>query len=494
MSKSKHKQGRGGPRVEQEVSGPSVMGFGAFRKHQKLMLWIAVVFTVLVFGLFASFGDIEAALSGDGGSSTAGSFTVPATGEEIVVDGLAFQRTRYLLGRFAFMNGVSDGADDDDVWSHLMLLEDARALGLKVSDDELASALSASTAGMTRAQYQNTLRQLGFSSAREFEQGMRERLLIGKYSDLLRRRSAVLGADEVYLRWKLDNERFDYQAMLFPDLDPADIADPTDAELQEYWDGLDAASREVRFRAPSTRDLVLAWVPLDADLADLPGDKLAMLTEPPEAVVRGRFNLVRALRYPDVDEPDEAILATLTAEQKLIGLAQQAQADFMELDAEGRDKQAFLDLAAGYGLTVVDPEGELSPEAIEALEDVGSPRLAGMVANAPANTLRFAPPYGDSTAVVLAYVEGGTDSRPLEYAEARDELVAAWKDERRDQPAADFRAALLDAARALPEAAEELAALDGLAEERAQAALAKRADAGEELDHATALAGSSTGE
>ena len=256
------------------------MSFAVFRKYEKPLLAFAVVFTVVVFAFFPSMGGISDVLGGAGAAgSLMGSFTVATTGEQFDVSRVDFNRTYRALARFR--SGPQSDLSEESVWSHLMLLEDARGAGLQVTDAELGDALKGSfPPGTLTADFYTVLWRdsLQFPSARAFEDFFRETLLVQRWVEALESSARVVDAEAVFQRWKVDNELFDLDVLVFPDADPESIDDPGDETLRAWYDEMPEYLRERRFVDPARYDLALAWLSLDTDAADLPAERLAALT------------------------------------------------------------------------------------------------------------------------------------------------------------------------------------------------------------------------
>ncbi len=471
MSKTKtRKASKGGAsqRPAKDDTTPKVMGFGLFRKHQKTMLWAAVIFTVLVFGLFASMSDIDSFLKGGGPTGPFARF-VTASGETVELTESDYRRVKDQLGRLYYPR---TNFSVDDVWTHLMLVADARSAGLRVSDEDLRRALQPALAGASSADYRAMVQSRGFTSTRDFEAILREDLLKQRYLDIVLRDSAIVDSEAVYLRWRIDNELFSYEALVFEDEPLESIPAPNADELQAFWDEMPEKQRGRTYIDPARQDIVLASVLLDHDLTTLPAEKTAGLVEPQEAEVRSRFNLTRTVRFPDVEEMTDAIAAELASEVKLIRYMQSAFRQFNEREAEAKTKAAFVEVAAEYGLPVVDPEGLLGPDEQVALPEVGNENLGRLSRLGTTGAIRLNTPYNQEKHLQLVFYENHTDAVPLDFDGARDQLIDDLKAEQQDRKAVAFREALRERARSVPEAREQIAPLEAVAAEEAAARIA----------------------
>lgn len=452
------------------------MSFTWFKKHEKMFLWATVVFSVLIFATFSGFGDLEALIAGRGAGDVIGEFTVASTGAVRQVSFDEFHRVRTGLNRIS-QASRREPVEDDDVWAHLMLAEDARAAGLVVTDQELAQAMTGGQP-VSRAQYDQHWRdRLQFSSAREFEQLMRDTILGARWQQYSAQSERIVSAEDVYARWRVDNELFDYEALLVADLPLEEVADPDEATLQAWWDGLNPGMRAQQYAESARVDLVAAWL---AFSDEHPEELLAAEPEPSAAEIDARFSSLQRTRYEGVEAADDAIRATLARELRLGAIVQRTLGAFQERPEAERTKEAFIEQMGAAGLTVRDVEGGLDREGLIALEPIGDDLLPLFLERQPPGGTHLGYPAGDPRAAYAVFVESVQPSRPQTLEEAQAAAVANWKEEQRSRPAREFREALREATRALPEVAELVAPILESAEQRVEAALAAQP----ELDEA----------
>jgi len=475
------------------------MSFAFFRKNQKLLLYSAAAFTVAVFVFFPSMGDMDQVLRGDAPgapSEMLGTFTVATTGEAHEVTYGEFQLARQHIGRLA------GGAEEDAVWRHLMLLEDARGAGLKVSDGELFAMVKAQVFGgqpMTSANYRAIWHDvLQFDSARTFEAFFRELILVQRWSEALQSQARIVDADDVFQRWKVDNELFDLDVAVFADVDAETIADPGEEVLRAYFDDMPEFLRNRRFVDPATYDLAYAWLPLDADVASLPAERLAEIEDAvTDGAVTLRFDQQKAERFPDLEEADDAATEVMRNEVTIIELVAVAHRTWVaSVDAadpvEGPQPEdggpgsraAFIEHMTGYGLRIEDPEGALDPDGLEALPHIGSANLAAQLFSVEAGDSRFYRPFGDTAEAHVLYVQAVTAERPLTFDEDPDLVLEEWRAEPAQTAAAanEFHEELKARARTVEEAAAIIEPLEQGAADAAELAIAEAIEAGEELD------------
>jgi hypothetical protein len=447
------------------------MTFTWFRKHEKIFLWGAVIFSVLTLATFSVFSDVRSALQRTGSESIVGEFVVASTGQPKQVNTDEYQRVHTDLNRWAYARRVN--VTEDDIWTHLMLVADARGAGLDVADEEVAKAVTGMVGGraMSRDDYRTLWRdQLQFPSAREFESLIRELLLIQRWQVLRGEESRIVSADDVYLRWRTDNELFDLDALVFPDAPLESVPDPDAAALQSYWDGMAEPVRNARFTQPARQDIVYAWLPLVGGAEKVPADKLASVPEPEASEVEARWNQVQSDRWPDKKELDDEVKAILAGELKLIAYVESVQTAFQALPEQ--NAETFTKAMTDAGLQVANPAGELGPDELKALSDLGDENLPLFLGQKQAGAVQFGYPYGKARSVYVVLVESATPSRPLTFDEAHDQLVKAWKEEQRGKAAKDFRAELTKRARELPEAKTAVEPILAEANQRADAMIA----------------------
>ncbi len=435
------------------------MNFGIFRKYQKPLLWATVIFSVLIFATFSGLGDLERLISGDDPDAL-GRFVIPSTGEQVDISVTDFRLTQVALNRLPFTRGQR--LEEDDVWQHLMFVEEARAAGLAVSDAELGETVQFVTQlvaqnaeGPTGYHELQVYRQFSFASPRQFEEALRDYLLALKWRNLKLRATTLPPADDVYLRWRTDNELFDFDAMVFADIPIEEIEDPGDDALRAYFDEMAEATRNARFKSPAQQDIAYAWLPLDTDLAVLPAEILAEIAEPDDNQIRSRYfqsltEFTQEALQKELSDEERAGFAT---EVKIQEAASDLTAAINELPDEERTKERFAELSEAYGFAYADPEGLLEPEAIDALEGMTESAHTFMTRTTPGNATAVTP-FRNATSAAVAFVEERIDEKPLAFEEAREQILEAWKTEQADRYATEFREELTARTKALPEVAE----------------------------------------
>lgn len=454
------------------------MNFGIFRKYQKPLLWATVVFSVLIFATFSGLDDLRSMISGDDPDAL-GRFVLPTTGEQVDVSLSEFSRAQLALNKLPFRS--NQRVTEDDVWRHLMLVEEARALGLQVSDAELEQTIKELVdyvagqqgGGYHEAQVYRTFR---FASPREFEAALRETMLANKWLGMKLRTASLAPADDVYLRWRTDNELFDFDALVFEDRELDDIEDPGDEVLREYFDELPESARSTRFKTPARHDIAYAWLPFETELSTLPEDVLAEIPEPDDNQIKQRYYatleqftqeaLTRADNLPD----DER--AAFAHEVKLQQVARELTSAFNALPEEERTTERFAELAEQYGMAFADPEGLLPPDEIDGFEGFTENAAEGFLKRTSVGNAVSVEPFRGAEAATVALVEERVDEQPLTFEEGRDQVLEAWKKEQRDQLAVEFREELSERTKALPDVAEVVESILAAAREAAEERIA----------------------
>ena len=461
------------------------MSFAVFRKYQKPFMWGAVVFSVLVFATFSGFEDLRALLSRDNLGVPYGQFVLETNGKTVDVGEDEYRLASLRLNRLAgrSRNDVSENA----VWQFIILREEARAAGIDVSEKDVADVISANVSQMTggapvtRESYTAVWRDfLGFSSARDMESFFAEFMLGQRYASFRAQEAGLVTADEVFLQWRQDNERFDYDAVIIPDQAPESVPEPSAEELQKMWDGLPEPLRAVQYRDPRRVDIAYAWATLAPGENGVADDKLAALPEPGADEVQAHFEQVRSERFAEATELTDEIRAALTRELKVIALASKAHADF----EAGADKgaEAFVAAMEAAGLHVADPVGLLDDTELGALPGIGESSVSAEVIGVAVGETVFSDPRDgfDQNETHVLLIQGEQEPRPFSFEEAHDQLVKNWRSQRKDQPAKDWREALSKAARERPECQEVIKPLLEAATKRADDEAAALTDATDE--------------
>jgi len=460
------------------------MSFTWFRKHEKTFLWITVVFTVIIFALFSTMDDLNRLMSGEAEASlgTAGSFQVETTGETLNVPFDEYRVTYRNYARLrSMLAGTREEISDEDVWAHIIMAADARGAGMDVPDIELARSLFGDQP-VDGALYQQIVQRSQFPTLRSFESFYREYLLAQHWMRAKVGVARVVSGDDVYSRWRVDHERFDIEALVFRDLDPETIASPGEDTLRAYFDELPDFRRESLFVEPAKHDIAYATVAFDTDFATL-YESLDELTQgevstPSNEDIERRFQRVKADRYPDAEEIDDAIRAELVDEVKIISLAGGAHQAFRDLPPEERNLETFTAAAQRFGMTVTNPDGFLGPEELKQVELIGDDLLPLRLQPMKAGDSQTVPAFtGKETVAAVIYLEDLQEKQPLTFEEAGDQVLEEWRTTQVGAAAQAFRDSVKAAAEALPVVQEAIAPLKTSAAEAAEVAIAAELEA-----------------
>jgi hypothetical protein len=450
------------------------MSFRWFRQYEKQFLWAAVIVSIGVFVVFSGIGNLRQLIGGHADHELAGTFVVQSTGETCEVSIDDFVRTRNLLNKLLY-GQRREALSEDEVWAHLMLLADADGAGIDVSKADVVNAISSMAGGatVTKEDFRREWSSRQFASGREMEGLIRDLLKTARWQEWSSQSARIVDLDDVYVRWKADNERRDLEALVFPDRKPEDIPDPSRETVQAFYDEQTEGYRAERYKEDARFDIVYARLPLDADQTVVPDTMLAELPEPDPATVEQRFAAFKAERWPDLEQPDDAIRATLARELKLVDHVQRVLGTF-EARAD-KTADTFKETMAAGGLTVVDSEGALGTDELKALplDDEWLPVWLGTKGVGETHLGR---PMGAPKSAYAVYIQDIVPSHPLSFDEAYDKVVKDWKERQRDQAARDFRERLREETRKLPEVAEIIAPLQAAAEKAADEAVAAATD------------------
>jgi peptidyl-prolyl cis-trans isomerase D len=219
-------------------------------------------------------------------------------------------------------------------------IEAARRLSLAVSDEELAKRIVTlpyfveNGQFIGRDQYEKRLRASGLSPE-QFEEELREDLLLQKYTDLVKA-SVVVPDSDVAREYSARNDKATIEYILVPSTRLESNAQPADADLQQYLD-----KHKDRYRTPIQRRIKYLLVDRakvrskikvsDADVAAEYEKNKASLNVPEQVTAAHILVAVK----PDAGDAGDAA-AKAKAEQ-LAAKAKQPKADFAKLANESTD-------------------------------------------------------------------------------------------------------------------------------------------------------------
>jgi peptidyl-prolyl cis-trans isomerase D len=140
----------------------------------------------------------------------------------------------------------------DGIIDRKLRLEAARRLNLRVSDEELARAIASSPYFQENGQfigaerYAERLRLAGMLPE-TFEEGVREDLLVDKYTALVKASVAIPEAD-IRREFSAKNDKAKIEYIVVPASRLDSAVEPTEADLKTYYD-----KNKERYRAPEQR-------------------------------------------------------------------------------------------------------------------------------------------------------------------------------------------------------------------------------------------------
>jgi len=227
----------------------------------------------------------------------------------------------------------------DGIIDRKLRLEAAKRLNLTVTDEELARSIAAlpyfqENGQFIGAQKYNERLRLAGMHPETFEEGVREDLLVGKYSTLVKAGVAVPEAD-VRRQFSAQNDKATIEYILVPASRLESTVEPTDADLKAYFE----KNRE-RYRAPEERRAnyllvdklkVRAKMPItDAEIRAEYEAKKATFAVPEQVNASHILVKVDANAGPEEDAKAKAKAESLTARAK-------AGEDFAKLASENTD-------------------------------------------------------------------------------------------------------------------------------------------------------------
>ena len=227
----------------------------------------------------------------------------------------------------------------DGIVDRKLRLEAAKRLKLTVTDEELARSIAALPYFQENGQfiggqkYTERLRLAGMHPE-TFEEGVREDLLVGKYSALVKAGVAVPEAD-VRRQFSAQNDKATIEYILVPASRLQSAVEPSEADLKAYFE----KNRE-RYRAPEQRRAnyllvdklkVRAKMPItDAEIRAEYEAKKGTFAVPEQVNVSHILVAVDPKAGPDADAKAKAKAESLTARAK-------AGEDFAKLATENTD-------------------------------------------------------------------------------------------------------------------------------------------------------------
>jgi peptidyl-prolyl cis-trans isomerase D len=261
-----------------------------------------------------------------------------------------------------------------------LIIQDARRMGLAVSDQELATSIRDNPTfqedgrfvGSER--YRNYVRRFTpYGSVEDFEKSLREELLVRKWQELVGAGAFVPRSEiEEEFRRRHERVRLEYVALSYEQVDAE--AEPTDQELQAWYQ---AHRDEYAVGEARNADYVLVDQDAvgdqvevtDAEIEEYYEENAEQFTRPEQR--RARHILIKAGSSASEQELAEA---RNEAEQLLSQL--RAGADFAELARQHSEDEGTISEGGDLGWF---PRGRMVPEFDEAVFGMEPGELAGPV-------------------------------------------------------------------------------------------------------------------
>jgi len=250
------------------------MSFKFFRKHQKVMLWVIVVITILTFSIFSVTSTMKACFRQS--TKDYGQF-VSMSGDEVTISQKEYRHTSVLyrqfnnlglLPLFELKTDPNRAITPQDVMTHIILYNEANEAGIKVSDGEINAILT--NLGLTRSK-ENYLRMISrfqFGSPKNFEEGLRELAIVHKFKQLYKLSDKIILSEDLYEEFKVENEEFRLAYIPFTYISYADKVDAASIkaeELKTWFDGLAMIDRDVKdyFSEPEKVEFDVVYLDLN---------------------------------------------------------------------------------------------------------------------------------------------------------------------------------------------------------------------------------------
>ncbi len=243
------------------------MSFKFFRKHQRTMLWVIVVFTVFTFSFFGVTTSMRSCIGRK--TQPYGMFT-SKLGEEVEISPEMY-RHHAAVARLKSVFSSSEGYTADDVFTQIVLYHDALDAGICVPDQEITKTLQQFEFLKTKDRYLIMVKNLGYNSPEKFEEHLREMLMVEKLKGFLRLNEDMIPMEELYSKYKRENEEFKLDFLSFPYeryADKVDRESVTEEELKSFYDSLPESSSEVRDNFSEDRKLALDVAYIDLESVD----------------------------------------------------------------------------------------------------------------------------------------------------------------------------------------------------------------------------------
>jgi len=476
------------------------MAFSHFHRHSKTYMLIFLVATLFSLFTFNVTGAILQSFAGLFGGTHGSAMRFKAANGAVV--GLsqeemdAAKRQVGGITRFNFDNGIAKEARD--AWiPHLMLLADAHAAGIHIPDEVVDQQVESLKWRMqlqfqfspdpelkkhvlTQAEFEMAIGNAGLT-LESLTHRIREALEIDAYVRSLAGPD-VPDPEQVIERFQTKNELVTLEYVVFSFdhfVQELHKSPPADAELEEWYKKLPAATvnleytRDERFSIDLATLDADAWDPAKADPALFTG-----VAEPTDdqylsEAIRDPIRYAGGKAPEKAADLDAAARARIAKDRKLKVLVDKARAEFEEAakklpappeqkpDATDEEKTAaeaaktannaeehrlFGEIAAKYGFTLTHHD-DLEPKQLDEVDPPKTSTLQFLVRGLPTTkTIRAssALPSRDVKHAFLVRVDAhkGRETKP--FAEVKEKVLGKWIDEHAREKAIEAATGFLD--------------------------------------------------
>ncbi len=499
------------------------MSFKFFRKNQKIMLWFVVILAIFTFTIFSVQSTMKTCFTQE---------SIDDIGEFTLKDGtkLMISRSRYSGVHNTLRLLMSDNYTEAMVAPHIVLYEEASRAGIMVSDAELEERIKGLFGGnmVSQDQYRDIIvKTVGFRSVKQFEQLQREMITVDKFKGFHALADDLFLTQEIYEKFKVENEelKVDYLAFIAGDhADQVDAAAFEEKEIEDYYKTIrpgigqedltifEKFLLDFAYVDTSTIDFE-AYAELTADVAieereveqyyEVVKERYKIEKSPDAAEGDGEPTAKeeQAAEYRDISEVKEElekelkVLALLEkAEKEWIDFAKEnelldkpAPTDEAETKADAPDPGAFFQsLCDKYKLSRKTSEDKVSWDTIETLDFFGSEGFKRRVKSLRKNYTFVIKPCVDCVTHVgfLVRVVERDEAKLKDLSEVRDLVVEDYAQKKRmdlaETAANDFKDALRAKAGVFPEVKPKVDQILAAAREDAEKRIAERRESQED--------------
>lgn len=476
------------------------MAFSHFHRHSKtymVIFFIATLFSLLTFNVTTSILQSFAAVFGASRGSAmqfkaADGQTVGLTQDEIS----AATRQVAAITKFNFDNGIAH--DSRNAWiPHVMLHADAHAAGIHIPDEVVDQQIESLKWRMqlqfqfspdpelknhvlTQAEFERAIWNAGLTLD-TLSIRIREALEIDAYV------RSMMGPDvqdpeQVIERFQVKNElvTLEYVAFSFDHfVQELHKSPPADAELEEWYKKLPAATVNLEYTRDERFSIDLATIDADAwDPASADPALLAGVAEPTDdqylqEAVRDPIRYAGGKAPEKAADLDAAARAKIAKDRKLKVVVDKARAEFEEAakklpappelkpeatDEEkkaaeaakaannGEEHRLFGEIAAKYHFELAHKE-DLEPKQLDEVDPPKTSTLQFLVRGLPATaTIRASSslPSRDVKHAFIVRVDGHKARETRPFAEVKEKVLEKWIEEHAKLKATEAAQAFVD--------------------------------------------------